>query len=332
MKRKATARCAAANDDEELVFDVPPTSTAAAPTRADSDGKRRKDASLTDGSEAAAVGPDGAAPAVAKKKVKEFAWMDSDDDEADLETEPEKMAEAAKEENDEDVEATSESLEAVQSFGRMIQLAPALQKRLRSGEMVSEDVVAAFRAMARTKFFDGEILEDLSSELQKMVLSAKLDIIQTNDVIQCLWTLNAYEQGVFTAIANFFRGRTMLMEASMRKAWLQIFNKFGHVHEADFIQLLDIPQVLPTSPAFRKIRCQYFATGSCAFGEACSFLHDMHAPMSLDFGSDIIGGKQTVMTANQESVGCTQYGISGRGNMAFGTASRAAPFAALNQH
>lgn len=335
MKRKATARCAAANDDEALdeLFDSPPTSAIVAPGRADSNAKRQKEAPLTDGSEVAAAARDGAAPGSAKKKEKEFAWMDSDDDEADPEEELEKMAEVAKEDNVEDGEATSERLDAVQSFGRMILLAPAIQKRLRSEEMASEDVVAACRAMARTKFFDGEILADLSDVLQKMLLSAKLDVLQTNDVIQCLWTLNAYEKSVFTAIATAFQGRTMLMEASMRKEWLQIFNKFGHAHEEEFIQLLDVPQELPMSPHFRKIRCQYFAQGSCAFGEACSFLHDMHAPLSLNFGSDFISGKQTVMTANQESLGCTQYGACGRGSASFfSPAGRGAPLAALNQH
>lgn len=305
MKRRATARCAAANDEEEddgTFFDEPH------PVAGVVGAKRRKEEADDEGeppmshNQAMPCRGDRAAPEVAKaKKEKEFAWMDSDDDEQ----EPEKEGTEAEEadnaceggDDEENAKITAESLEEVQSFGRMILLAPALRKWLRSGEAAAVCVAAACRAMARTKFFDGEILEDLYEVLRKMLLAGQLDVLQTNDAIQCFWTLNAYERSVFSAIAASFRGKTVSMDAGLRGEWLRIFIAFGHEHEKHFLQVLDVPQVLSTSPTFRKIRCWYFAKGSCAVGAACTFLHDMHAPLSLDDVCDtMLHVKATVMT------------------------------------
>lgn len=312
MKRKATARCAAANDEEDLCtfFDEPHAMAVV-------DSVKRRRGREVNAGESPIDRPradDSTAPEVAKsKKEKEFAWMDSDDEqEPETVVEDVEAVEANLEGSDEaeDTKITVEVLEEVQSFGRMILLAPALQNWLRSGDSTEVGVAAACRAMARTKFFDGEILEDLYDVLRKMLHSGKFDVTQTNDAIQCFWTLNAYERSVFSAIANAFRGKTAFMETGLRSEWLQIFKAFGHECEKDFLQVLDVPQALPTSPTFRKIRCWYFAKGCCSVGEVCTFLHDMRAPLSLEHAGDFMRVKPTVMTADQESLGKGTYGTS----------------------
>merc|ERR1712137_664076 len=93
------------------------------------------------------------------------------------------------------------ALDSVQSFGRMVMLAPALKKKLRSGSVDQTQVVAACCAMGRTKFFDGDILEEIYSVLRRLLSSDKLDTIHTNDAIKSLRILNAGDKRLFSAVA-----------------------------------------------------------------------------------------------------------------------------------
>mmetsp|Transcript_92118 Transcript_92118/g.152578 ORF Transcript_92118/g.152578 Transcript_92118/m.152578 type:complete len:265 (+) Transcript_92118:3-797(+) len=220
-----------------------------------------------------------------------------------------------KKDSDEDVEVTIETLDEAQSFGRMMLLAPTLRKRLRGFGVDPALVVAACRALARTKFFDSDILEDLYRVLCKLIQTTKLDVTQTNDAVQCLWTLNAYDCKVFRAVASAFQCQTRSMDAGMRATWLEIFKGFGHDADKGFLQMLEVPPVLPMHPSYRKVRCRHHARGECSLGATCSFSHDQRAPISLlDGGNeDWWRSKPLVMTQNQKTMGRGVYGESGPG-------------------
>merc|ERR1719253_1338861 len=107
------------------------------------------------------------------------------------------------------------------------------------------DVLAACRAMERTKFFDGDILEELWRVLKKMLSRNELDYMQTSDVLLCLKTLNAYSKDVLSAVARCFAAKTTAIPAEMRNFWLDVFKGFGHTEEKAFLQLLEVPPVMP---------------------------------------------------------------------------------------
>mmetsp|Transcript_105709 Transcript_105709/g.329463 ORF Transcript_105709/g.329463 Transcript_105709/m.329463 type:complete len:367 (+) Transcript_105709:211-1311(+) len=254
------------------------------------------------------------APSAGKKK-KEFAWMDSeseeggDDDAAPAAEEQEEAAEEKK--ADDEPEVTAAALDEVQSFGRMMLLAPSLQKWLQSSRRSSSEVVSACRALARTKFFDADIIEEVYSALRRLLRGDRLEVAETHDAIICLHTLNAYDKGVFSAVAKAFKAKTASMDAGIRSAWLEIFKGFGHDLEKDFLQLLEVPAVPPTMPSYRKVRCWHHSRGLCVLDSACTFSHDQRAPLSLGEGGreDWWRSKSVMMTQNQKTLGDGAYGL-----------------------
>ncbi|CAE7605920.1 unnamed protein product [Symbiodinium natans] len=60
---------------------------------------------------------------------------------------------------DENADVSAGTLDGVETFGRMMVLAPALLKKL--PRMLPEDAAAACRALSRTKFFDNDIIRSV---------------------------------------------------------------------------------------------------------------------------------------------------------------------------
>jgi len=278
------------------------------------------------------------------KKKKEFAWMDSDEEDgegsgqaqegdkdgegsgharghnkATAENGSQGRQQAGEGDSDENVEVTVEVLNEVQSFGRMMLMAPSLRKWLQSGRREPADAVAACLALARTRFFDADLLEDLYAVLRKLLRSDRLDNTQTHGVILCVKELNVYDKAVFSAIARAFRAKTATLDASARALWLDIFRGYGHEVERDFLQLLEVPPLAPTMPSYRKVRCWHHSKGICMLEGTCSYSHDARAPLSLVEGGreDWWRSKSVMMTQNQKTLGDGAYGLGalGRANL-----------------
>jgi len=215
--------------------------------------------------------------------------------------------------NEDEEEVTIEALDCAQSFGRMVLMAPSLQKWLLS-ERSPADVVAVCKALARTKFFDGDIIGELQSVVKILVCREKLDFNQTNEVICCFRLLNAYDRGVFAAIAKSFKPKIRLIELGIRKTWLEVFQHFEHKGADDFLQMLEVPPLLPNSSTYKKIRCLHEERGNCVLGASCTYSHDSRAPYSLAEGvnEDWWRSKPLVMTQNQKTMGAGVYGINGK--------------------
>ncbi|OLP93085.1 hypothetical protein AK812_SmicGene25037 [Symbiodinium microadriaticum] len=242
------------------------------------------------------------------------------DREKDREKEKEKEKESADDARgtakiDENADVSAETLDEVQSFGKMMILAPALLKKLR--RMSPENVAAACRAMARTKFFDGDILRDLNDVLKRLLQRDQLSSAQVNDALQCLWEINAYDQNVLSAIASTFKGKLASLEPIYRQTWREIFEGFKHERDKDFRQLLETPPLTAASPGYQKIRCFHHSKGFCAVGDkACTYSHDPRAPLTLEMFSVPMRASPLVMTQNQYTMGRTIYGGARNGQFA----------------
>lgn len=292
-------RCAAANDEDDDFGGFGDPVSAKRPRKGLSASSRDK--------------PEPAA-APKKKKKKEFAWMDSEEESEGGEEEAAAGESSKKDDGFGDEEATLERLEAVDSFGRMVLLSDSLNDKLKKGALGSSECAAACGALARTKFFDGELLEGLCGRLPRWLEMNRLSIEEADNVVLCLRELNYYNKEVFSAIAKAFKPNVSTMMAPMRALWFDSMKAAGHKGDLDFLQLLQQPPLLATSPMYKTIRCPFFTVGNCELGSSCTFAHDMRAPMSLnDTGTeDSWRGRTQVLTENQ------QYGV---GNDAFKRAS-----------
>lgn len=220
--------------------------------------------------------------------------MDSEEEEDD------KKEEKEKKEEDED-KVNAEELNNVQSFGRMVILAPALLKWFRSGSMTPADVGTACSALERTKFFDGDILEELYVLLKKLFEQDRLSLEQAHNALLCLHTLNAFDESVFCAAAAAFFGRTASMESGLRNVWAEMFQRVSDEKVKKFVQLLQVPPLDPTNPGYRKLRCTVLNHGHCLFGSSCSFSHETSAPLSFENDNDNRQIRKTVAATGKEA-------------------------------
>lgn len=321
MKRRAAVRCAAAQDDdyagsasdgEDLELRLPKSrrkEEAGEAAKAKEAAKEEKETAEEEGKRSG--------------KKKEFAWMDSDEeveeekekDEEESRSAPRGQDRAQKEsdregresDGEEEIEATVEALEEAQSFGRMMRLSTGLTKKLKS-RPPPELVVAACRALGRTKFFDSDILNELTSTLRRLFREEKLNTVQANDVLLCFHSLNFYDQGVLASLATAFRNKTGNIESSIRSSWLDIYKGFNHATDKDFTQLLDTPPLTAISPGYQKLRCRFHAQGACHLDKACTYSHDPRAPISLEATLPLARASPLVMTQSQYTMGRKTYG------------------------
>lgn len=255
------------------------------------------------------------------KKEKEFAWMDSDEEEQgeDAEkTEPEKPVDSPKKtedasgSEDENADVSAATLDSVQTFGRMMVLSPALLKKI--PRMLPEDVAAACRALARTKFFDGDINRVLYGVLKRLLLRDRLTVEQADDVLKCFASLNVYDESVFSAIARQMKVRTASIDQALRTQWYDIYKGFNHSGDKDFYQLLEVPHLTAISPAYKRLRCFHNQNGNCAVGDACTYSHDPRAPIELE-SSFVRPVSKVMMTQTQSNMGRDVYGGPRNGQM-----------------
>ncbi|CAJ1344546.1 unnamed protein product [Effrenium voratum] len=253
------------------------------------------------------------------KKEKEFAWMDSDEEEEQKEdrgkeqpAESTEKTEDVSGSEDENADVSAATLDGVETFGRMMVLSPALLKKI--PRMLPEDVAAACRALARTKFFDSDIIRVLSGVLKRLLLRDRLNVEQADDVVKCFAILNVYDESVFSAIARQMKVRTSSMDQVLRTQWYDIYKGFKHGGDKDFYQLLQVPHLTALSPGYKRLRCEHHQRGDCAVGEACTYSHDPRAPIELE-NAFIRPVSKVMMTQTQSNMGRDVYGGPRNGQM-----------------
>merc|ERR1712085_60295 len=140
----------------------------------------------------------------------------------------------------------------------------------------------------RTKFFDGDLLEEVCKYLPRMIeQTSPGSIEQVNDAVVCFHELNYYNKEMLSEIARAFRPRVHLLMPHFRFRWFETMQGLKHNKDLDFQQLLQVPPLLPGSPNYKIIRCAFFTKGHCEVGSSCTYAHNMHAPISLtDVGNE----------------------------------------------
>jgi len=301
---KTKGKCSAANDSDDSSDGSEKRRRAKRQDRKDrtsQTSRSKKDAVGYSSSKKSAV-VEKSPPRKKAKKEKEFAWMDSEDEEAS--DEEVKQDKQEKQETDND-EVTLEKLDAVERFGQMMVLQDSLHQKLKNGALGPPEIAAACRALARSRFFDGDILDDICKSLQKMINEDKLGEAETTDAIVCLKELNYYKHDVFAAIAKNFKPKIRMLSPVARATWLEVMQSLNHKSDRDFLQVLEILPLLPVNPGYRKVKCAFFAKdNTCALGESCTFAHNEFAPVSLDGTSseDAWRRRSVIMTHEQKYV------------------------------
>lgn len=144
------------------------------------------------------------------------------------------------EDSDDDGPPLPASVADVRSFSEMVRMAPRLQSRassMRSGELA--EVCAA---SARVKFYDGGLLEAVTSQLQRR-LSSKSDnlgIPATVTVLSALADLNAYNRDFFSAAASMLNASLSRLDSELTKNALAAFRAVKHQGAEDLIEALTI--------------------------------------------------------------------------------------------
>lgn len=154
------------------------------------------------------------------KKEKEFAWMDSEDDEA-----VEKGQAATPPGSPVKSPVRDLDIHEVETLAQMARLAPGLEKRLRRGELRSRELCDVAEALARSKYFDQSLFGPLSSELSRAFRRGRLgpsDILQT---LCSLAELNAYNAEMFEAGCKALRPEVQHLQEPQRQRLEAAFKK-----------------------------------------------------------------------------------------------------------
>merc|ERR1712048_1221888 len=90
-------------------------------------------------------------------------------------------------------------LQDIETMSQLSRMASGLKKKLKNGDLKARDLCALCRVAAKTKFFDGELFEELHPVLKKELKRRRFSDAEAMEVILSLASLNAYDAGVFDA-------------------------------------------------------------------------------------------------------------------------------------
>eukprot|EP00930_Biecheleria_cincta_P050650 TRINITY_DN35835_c0_g1_i1.p1 TRINITY_DN35835_c0_g1~~TRINITY_DN35835_c0_g1_i1.p1 ORF type:complete len:319 (-),score=53.18 TRINITY_DN35835_c0_g1_i1:84-1040(-) len=178
---------------------------------------------------------------------KEFAWMDSEDDESGGER-ASGSAEAPhspKRGDDSEKRGASDPDESIpaseiQSFGQMIKMAPKFQSKLKTMQM--PELAAVCQAAARVKFYDSGFFESVTAAAKRH-LSGKgrqkqkpADIV---DILDGLAGINACDKPLFELMVQALEDCPQdQIDASLRKRILKAVTASGHKSEHEWLKSL----------------------------------------------------------------------------------------------
>lgn len=172
------------------------------------------------------------------KKDKEYAWMDSgDEDSADRES----SAEPAEAEDSARELPTPASVEEVQSFSEMLRMAPALAER--ASDMAPAEVAAVCAASARVRFYDGPLLQAIRGRLRKLLTQRSAGGLSSGMLVTILTglaELNSYDREVFVNAVSALAspGAANQLDKAQRKQLLESLKLVKHTGAEAFIDML----------------------------------------------------------------------------------------------
>lgn len=184
-----------------------------------------------------------------KRRKKEFAWMDSDNeasgsDEEQEEAPPKEERKQSDRKEDSDVEErrreTSDSEEPaqsvpncaaeVQSLGQMMRLMESWQRqRGRILRLPMAELSQVCQACARVKYFDSQSFADIIAAVKVHLRSyVQLKADDVGGVLSGLADVNAYDKEVFDLAASAMNRTAGHLQRPARKVILDAFKKVNH--------------------------------------------------------------------------------------------------------
>lgn len=180
-----------------------------------------------------------------EKNNKEFAWMDSEDDESGGER-ASGSSEAPHSKNrgdDSEKQGASDPQESIpaseiQSFGQMLKMAPEFQAKLRTMPML--ELAAVCQAASRVKFYDSDFFESVTAAAKRH-LSGKgrqkqkpADVV---DILDGLAGINACDKPLFELLVQALEDSPQdQIDASLRKRILKAVTAAGHKSEIQWLK------------------------------------------------------------------------------------------------
>eukprot|EP00929_Paragymnodinium_shiwhaense_P008906 TRINITY_DN112896_c0_g1_i1.p1 TRINITY_DN112896_c0_g1~~TRINITY_DN112896_c0_g1_i1.p1 ORF type:complete len:336 (+),score=85.65 TRINITY_DN112896_c0_g1_i1:161-1168(+) len=260
----------------------------------------RSDSGSDDGDDAAKNGKENGSKKSKKngKEDKEFAWMDSGDessagsprDKQKRNSSKSKKTKKASEKRKARSRSRSRSrsgsscssdaaptvpIAQIDTLGQMARAATSLQKRLEKGELRPRELVEVVQALARSKYFNGELFSALADELRRAVEARRRDlgVQEILDVVFKLADLNAYNERLFEAACVALTSEMPAVPESERQKLEATLKRFSHRPGDEFIAALRSRRP-EASTGSRKPPCELFFRGQCKWGPKCKLSHD----------------------------------------------------------
>mmetsp|Transcript_30114 Transcript_30114/g.54933 ORF Transcript_30114/g.54933 Transcript_30114/m.54933 type:complete len:289 (-) Transcript_30114:103-969(-) len=179
----------------------------------------------------------------AKKREKEFAWMDSGDEASGEEKGEEKKE---REDSGDDLEDSGPTvpLAQVSTLSEMLRVVP----KLKIGTMSNKDIMDALPAAARVRFYDANFFDKLLPELRSRLRSrpggfASDELVES---LASLKELNAYDEVLFSAVASALKDKLGELSPDKRRRLLAILKAVDHKKDGDLITTLVHKEKLET--------------------------------------------------------------------------------------
>lgn len=160
-------------------------------------------------------------------------------------------------------------LHEVESLSQMARLAPGLKAKLAKGELRSREMCTLVRVAAKTKFFDGELFEELFKELPDALRRKRLSTDETVEVICSLSGLNAYNARVFDEACASMQSSVASFSSVARERIRAALAAVRHDAGAAFMGELKGKKATDNRPL-----CELFVRGQCKMGPKCKLSHD----------------------------------------------------------
>lgn len=194
-------------------------------------------------------------PAPTAKKEKEFAWMDSDDDELDVgkdgATEArrrEKRARTSRSRSPSEGPPLPASVSEIDTFAQMVRMTEKLKARVHT--MAPAELVQCIAAAARVKFYDGSFIQDLLIPRVRRQLgdSRRKVPFTTADLVTMLCSLadlNCFDKSIFAGtVRELASRRSGEIDSETRTRLLGAFKtvKYECDEDRDFLEWLQVTQ------------------------------------------------------------------------------------------
>merc|ERR1712125_109858 len=138
-------------------------------------------------------------------------------------------------------------------------MAPGLRKKLQRGEVRTRDMCILCRVAAKTKFFAGDLFEELFPVLKKDLKRRKLSAEEATEIMCCLASLNAYNADVFDAACSCLQPDLQSLASAERENIKAALASVKHDAGSTFMSALSKKEKVED----RRPACELFFRGQC---------------------------------------------------------------------